>query len=356
VIGQLIYQDSVRVITEEWVPQRAPRCVLVAALLLTLNLSASAAQNVPDPQKADREDWVQSVLESLDKRKQRLNSKASAALRILEKAEEAYSLAGEVADQAAAEVARRAMDKARSLFERAKQTVRVIEIKHRGFARLGAIDGRQAYGAVLQYRGRVSVQRSGTGEWEPPGSRSGFQWLRPGDRVRTGRDSRLILHLGDGQVVTLGGATEFILEQPEMGLLTKGRLFFEKIVHKRRSPFVIRTPHVTTAVRGTEFVMDSGEGGTQVVVLEGELEVTPSGAENAIPVSAGQSLTVWAGKGAPRLDTVEPQTVSRWWEEGFDDAGTSEPIAANQLRSSPRKRQLNASGTWFPVSSRGISR
>jgi ferric-dicitrate binding protein FerR (iron transport regulator) len=86
--------------------------------------------------------------------------------------------------------------------------------------------------------------------------------------------------------------------------LTRKALLLQTPNAPEPSGFEVRTPQAITAVRGTEWAVDVGEGRTSVFVVQGSVAVgRTSGGARAI-LGPGQGVDVEAGAG--------PLTVKRW--------------------------------------------
>ncbi len=126
-----------------------------------------------------------------------------------------------------------------------------------------------------------------------------------GERVRTGLRSNLELELSDGTVIKTGEAT--VVDLSVVNLETKSRLdlLTGKLLSKITKitgdrSFVITTPTALASVRGTEFGV-SFEPGTKenrIVVFEGAVAVSPSGAASNEMLTLKRNETVTFSKAA----------------------------------------------------------
>lgn len=144
--------------------------------------------------------------------------------------------------------------------------------------------------------------------------------LHAGETIRTGPGAGARLFLaGELGQVQLAPDTEFTLEEDGLsgeGLarLAAGRLraLVKKLMAKER--FEVRTPAMVCAVRGTDFEVDATGGQTRVRVFSGQVDVTPTGSDEAIEVTSGQQWT--SGSAAP-----EPFDVNAFpapWENDHE--------------------------------------
>ncbi|MBI2497220.1 MAG: hypothetical protein HYV75_04625 [Opitutae bacterium] len=68
------------------------------------------------------------------------------------------------------------------------------------------------------------------------------------------------------------------------------------------------------AVRGTEFVMEVGADGRQMVtVFEGSYEVQIVNSEKPLAVQAGECVVVTADGRVESHGPIEPEKLQRWW-------------------------------------------
>lgn len=128
--------------------------------------------------------------------------------------------------------------------------------------------------AVLEIKGDVRVTRKGVAEAVKLTQDS---QIRAGDEIKTGKDSIVVLTTLDGSSVELRENSVFLVEENSMdSCLTNLNIGMVKSkverILKRR--YVVRTPTVAVAVRGTEFEVEvDNKGLTQVKVIEGDVEV-----------------------------------------------------------------------------------
>src|SRR5215475_5203716 len=108
--------------------------------------------------------------------------------------------------------------------------------------------------------------------------------LEPGNIIETDRNSRVVISLSDGGLITILPNSKVVLKNfpvphsaRELLEIMVGRVLV-KIRHTggKPNPYRLNSPAASIAVRGTEFIVDvllSGE--TLVVVREGQVEVWP---------------------------------------------------------------------------------
>jgi hypothetical protein len=154
--------------------------------------------------------------------------------------------------------------------------------------------------------------------------------LKPGDKLLTGGDSRVLVKLSEGSVVRLGanGQLRFV-EISATQQLFKGVLdvlegafrFTTDVAAKGRKREVsIRASQVTTGIRGTDVWGRSVAGNEIVCLIEGAVEVT---AQGEAPVRMDQPLQFYRridGKTQP-VGKVEPGQLDQWRAETELEAG-----------------------------------
>jgi len=149
---------------------------------------------------------------------------------------------------------------------------------------------------VLATNGVVEVLRSGAATWDLASTDPAKGILRPGDQLRTGRDSRATVRLADRTIAPIGPLGQLMVLEASTDSsgvrLLRGRFFF---LHRDDPGRVrIETPTVTAAIRGTEFYVgvDPDDGATDVQLYDGALQLTNqhgalvlegSGATRALP-------------------------------------------------------------------------
>ena len=184
---------------------------------------------------------------------------------------------------------------------------------------LGGIVAQTA--TLTNVSGIVEVLPSDSNVWQPAAA---GKVIAAGDRIRTGGSSAVTLSFFDGSTSSLEAKTELTVSQ-----LSSRRDGSSKVIllhqwmgrsynHVQRLPdlasrFEIETPTAVTAVRGTEFTITvEADGTTDVVVIEGRVEVTSQGI--SIMVYAGQGTTVQPEQPLapvhPLPDTTTPTTTS----------------------------------------------
>ena len=79
---------------------------------------------------------------------------------------------------------------------------------------------------------------------------------------------------------------------------------------------LIRTPCVATAIRGTKLlVFEDEKTGTEVVVLEGTVDVKAIKGDESIPVDAGYRIRVTKDGAISKPEKIDLMKIEKWWEE-----------------------------------------
>lgn len=131
---------------------------------------------------------------------------------------------------------------------------------------------------VTSFAGRVDIQHSASSQAKFV-KVAMLDELQPGDMVRTGYDSRLVLELSDGSVAVFGENTtvkvgEFNASPKRLFEVLRGktRVHIEHVGGKP-NPYQVTTPTAVIAVRGTTFDVAVHQRTTDVYVHEGRVEV-----------------------------------------------------------------------------------
>ena len=117
---------------------------------------------------------------------------------------------------------------------------------------------------ILAVEGQVEYLLRGADRWLPaqnPQLLPKPQILRPGDRIQTGPNARTVLRWSDQSIVRLGPLTDLEILDPPSPTAEHGFSFWRGLLYflhrERPADLKFRTRHVTAAVRGTEFHLES---------------------------------------------------------------------------------------------------
>jgi hypothetical protein len=154
--------------------------------------------------------------------------------------------------------------------------------------------------------------------------------LRPGDRILTGKDSRVLVRMTEGSLVKLGenGRLVFAELQPSKELfravlqVLEGAFRFttDLAAKGRKRDVAVKLEQVTIGIRGTDF-WGRSRGERQVVCLiDGAIQV---GADGEQPVTMNKPRQFYRrdkGKTEP-VGLVEPKQLEEWSRETEIESG-----------------------------------
>lgn len=137
--------------------------------------------------------------------------------------------------------------------------------------------------------------------------------VKPGDTVTAEEKSKAVVFLPDGGKVDLKeGAKIKFHSEDEIETISGFFKFLIKHIEKR--PRIIRSGEAVVAVRGTEFLVEVGDNGTQVKVIEGTVEVSNTQGKGTVQVATGQEVKTAKGGLPTKPKTFDPKTLENWWE------------------------------------------
>jgi TolA-binding protein len=138
--------------------------------------------------------------------------------------------------------------------------------------------------------------------------------VQKGTAIQVADGARLSFRIGDAARVALVGAARWRVENASDTaievMLERGRIAVEFDGMRGRS-LDVRTPDSMVRVRGTLFTVEvSREGGTQVAVIEGRVEVVPlKGGSALVEVGAGEQVSI-PGDETPRALSDEQRALA----------------------------------------------
>ena len=156
--------------------------------------------------------------------------------------------------------------------------------------------------------------------------------LQKGERVRTAKDARAILRLGDGSSIEMKDRSELSVNKGAQGTtiyLNRGSIVVEAAKQGGERLFV-DTGDSLVSVTGTIFSVNSGTKGSRVSVIEGEVRLDHKGNERVLR----------AGEQASTSSSIEPIPVKdeiAWSRKASNYAATLAGLTA--LRSELNKVQ-----------------
>jgi len=237
--------------------------------------------------------------------------------------------------------------KAKAEWKKLKAEESIATIRNALSKNLGGSD-RQIKGFVTNYTGRADILKA-NGDTVPP--ENGF--LEPGDKVITLNGTAEIQALDGRASAKIGPYSELVMKKDtpeEQALeLLKGKAHidvekmdeylkmldeklkkykedisnipkdYEKFVkglkvHAQKK-FEVRTQGGGGAVRGTEFlVFEDNKTGTEIIVLEGSVEMYGVKGEKTIIVNAGNKGTVTKDGKLSEPEKIDISNLEKWWE------------------------------------------
>src|SRR5439155_1260848 len=141
------------------------------------------------------------------------------------------------------------------------------------------------------------------------------QFLRGGERLRTGLLSRATLRLSDKSVLRINELTTLKIQPPPrfsnapvLDLGAGSTYFFSR---EKPATVEFRTPLASGAIRGTEFHLAvAGDGRTVLSLLDGLVTLTNS--SGGIELKSGEQGIVEAGKAPSRTAVIQAINVIQW--------------------------------------------
>jgi tetratricopeptide (TPR) repeat protein len=174
-----------------------------------------------------------------------------------------------------------------------------------------AAEGCEQWAArLVSVQGRVQLRRFGEVAWSPsrPDSR-----LCPGDRLRTGENSRAAILLPNETLVRLDQLTSVLLPEPkaqEQSLLldvVRGiGYFFSRTGRK----IEIKAPFVNAAVEGTELLVSAAPSESSVLVLDGI--VRASNAAGSLGLVSGEGVIARSSEAPRKVLVADPRDAVKW--------------------------------------------
>jgi Flp pilus assembly protein TadD len=162
---------------------------------------------------------------------------------------------------------------------------------------------------LVALQGELEEQERGVSDWRR--ARLDHRFC-PGDRIRTRENSRATVELNDKTYLSLEQKTTIVFSglkprEPSWLDLIKGIIYLRS---RTPSSLDIKTPFVNAAIKGTEFLVASGEQQGQVSVFEGRVEAY--NAQGRVSLTDGQSAVAEAGQAPVRKLLIDPTDAVRW--------------------------------------------
>ncbi|WCJ58059.1 TonB-dependent receptor [Fontisphaera persica] len=165
---------------------------------------------------------------------------------------------------------------------------------------------------ILTIEGKVEVSRAGQDTWTPAQPN---QVLNPGDRIRTGRDSRASLRLYNQSVLRLSEVTTMVIQAPPNKKsplldLKNGSVFmFDR---GKPSDLEFRAKKASGAVRGTEFFLSTAEEGETVLVAVFDGSVDVSNEVGQVALNSGEQSLIEEGKRPEKTAVINAVNLIQW--------------------------------------------
>ena len=170
-----------------------------------------------------------------------------------------------------------------------------------------AANARQAI--LSSFKGTVEYQTKGSDAWRKAVQRV---FLREGEKVRTGKNSRATLLFQDGSRTEVRSDTVLELDQlaaPVMLKQMSGKT--RNKISRLGKGFAMRTPTAVCSVRGTDFNVGIENGVTRVDVFEGIV--------NGLKTTTGESMDLGPGQ-SMKFDNSDSPLSSNLLEPGEETA------------------------------------
>jgi hypothetical protein len=107
--------------------------------------------------------------------------------------------------------------------------------------------------------------------------------IKRGDTIRTAKDARAVVRLGDGSLIEMKDRSEFSITQTLRGTtlhLSRGSVIVEAA--KQKGNFFVETSDSLVSVTGTTFAVNAGTKGSRVSVIQGEVHLDHSGEDRVL--------------------------------------------------------------------------
>jgi hypothetical protein len=197
--------------------------------------------------------------------------------------------------------------------------------------------GEDATARIAKLRGTASLLRNGA-----PSELALGDALLIDDRVTTGPNARLKIAFLDGSTLALAASSDLSLDRfifkandrsrDAAVTLAKGVLRLVAAKAAPGSAFAVATGTAVAASRSTDWLVSATANGTEVIVIEGEVDVSEAGFDfrslptleqeaKAIRVKPGESITLAAtlDGAAPTKSRSDPQRLATLLAQIGDD-------------------------------------
>lgn len=153
-----------------------------------------------------------------------------------------------------------------------------------------------------------------------------YDTLPHGKLIQSGDNEMIELTMPDGSKIQIGANSTFtpVSDDEVQSVFGRYRYMWQPfhdgqcIVGQnlvRQACRKVKTRDAILGSRGTEFLVDTDEAGTNVTVIEGTLGVTDLDGKKTVEVAGGQSVYIKHGGLPADPETFDPAKIDRWWEK-----------------------------------------
>jgi hypothetical protein len=157
--------------------------------------------------------------------------------------------------------------------------------------------------------------------------------LQRGERVRTAKDARAVVRLGDGSLIEMKERSELYLTKSGQGTtihLDRGSIVVEA-AKQRDGKLFVESGDSLVSVTGTVFSVNNGTKGSRVSVIEGEVNLNHAGSDRIL--RPGEQVTT-----NPAIATIPIKDEVAWSKKADHYAAVLSGLATlrSELKSAPR--------------------
>ncbi len=153
-----------------------------------------------------------------------------------------------------------------------------------------------------------------------------YDTLPTGKQIQAGDKERIELTMPDGSLIQLDAHAQFtpVSDHEVQSVFGRYRYLWQPfhdgkcIVGQnlvRQNCRKVITRDAVLAVRGTEFLVETNESGTTILVLEGLLGVADLNGKKTVEVAGGQFTYIKHGGLPDDSKPYDPTKIDRWWEK-----------------------------------------
>jgi hypothetical protein len=284
--------------------------------------SGAGGQNAVQATKLDRKLWIQNTLVKVEQMKKLAEEQ-------IKKAENSIAAGNKLLAQAQAQgkttlessihqsIGKARDVKRKSTLNQARAGEAVARIRNL----LAQMEGKDlpVQGIITHVSGGGGIMKKG-GKFMDLRESSGRIYLEAGDTFMTHPNSKVEVQVleGNGSIIA-GPNSRFVVAddgvEESVNLLEGAFRMVKAKVRGCSKKFEVRTSGGTCSVRGTEFTVNvAKDESSEIVLLEGQLEIQPIGTTNTIPLEAGQRLRLSKSGLMPAPENINTNTIARWWD------------------------------------------